>query len=71
MAREYRSIPWARSRFPPGWKPFSMAMPMPATWAPACSMMVMRPWRALPFARKSSMIRMFSPGFRYFLDTMT
>lgn len=35
IAREHTSYPEERRKLPPSWKPFSMAMPMPATSAPA------------------------------------
>ena len=48
-----------------------MAMPMPSTVAPASSTSSMSPFRAQPFAKKSSMMSTWSSGPRNFFDTMT
>ena len=56
---------------PPPWKAFSTAMPMPATLAPALPQISIKPVRAQPLARKSSMINTLSPGFKKRLPTMT
>ena len=71
MASDSTSKPFSRRRLPPGWKPFSTAMPMPSTMAPACSQISMRPSSAHPLARKSSMMRTCSPLLRKRLATMT
>ena len=70
-ARERTSYPASRSASPPPWKPFSMQMPMPSTIPPACFTRSRSPLTAQPLARKSSMMRICSPGFRYFFDTTT
>ena len=71
IARLSSWMPLLRMRSPPCWKPFSTAMPMPSTVAPAFSVSSSRPSRAQPLARKSSMMRTWSSGVRNFLETMT
>ena len=54
-----------RELCPPGWKPFSTAMPTPITWAFVCSQSFIIPRTASPSARKSSMISTRLPSGRY------
>jgi len=57
MAGDSNWKPRFRMICPPGWKPFSTAMPIPDTAAPAIWTIWIRPCSAHPFARKSSIIR--------------
>ena len=64
-------MPFERTRSPPFWKPFSITIPAPAILAPAPFTMSIRPSKAQPFARKSSIISTLSSGDRNFLLTIT
>ena len=70
MARDSSCMPRSRMIRPPCWKPFSMAIPTPSKVAPDSLIKSIRPITAQPFARKSSMMRMWSSGDRNFFETM-
>jgi len=64
MAIDSSRMPAPRSFAPPPCIPFSMAIPMPTSSAPACFTMSMSAAVASPVARKSSMMMTLSCAFR-------
>ena len=71
IASDSSWYPFSRIILPPCWKPFSIAIPIPSTVAPALSTRSVSPKRAHPLARKSSITRMWSSGDKNFFETIT
>lgn len=57
IASDSSWYPFSRIILPPCWNPFSIAIPIPSTVAPALSTSSVRPRSAQPLARKSSITR--------------
>ena len=68
FARDSMRSPPSRRIRPPHWYAFSMTMPAPATDAPESFTSFRSAIRALPFARKSSMMRTRSSAVRKSFD---